>query len=191
MNVKQSFRWIVRAALYYGAFELFAPYAITFGGGWPRISEGAVFAAVASSLHIKRLRPFGRLAARVLLFGGGVYLVFAAIWAAVTAEGYYGPVFWPAVGLLFVFAAAVLLCAFRLFKGQAMRLTAGAAAGKYTGGRRPRYGYTPDLEGQLQPEPGSNEPSPAFNGCALKARPCARSERQSVCTPNRPPPLPC
>lgn len=35
-----------------------------------------------------------------------------------------------------------------------MRLTAGAAAGKYTGGRRPRYGYTPDLEGQLQPEPG-------------------------------------
>jgi hypothetical protein len=125
--VRQSF-WLVRAAVYYAAFEAFAPYAIMFGGGWPRISEGAVFAVIAASLHAKRLRPFGRLAATAVLFVGGVYLVFAAIWAAVTAEGYYGPVFWPAVGLLFVLAAAVLLCAFRFYRASTGQQTRGAAS---------------------------------------------------------------
>jgi hypothetical protein len=34
------------------------------------------------------------------------------------------------------------------------------------------------------PSRGSNEPSPAFNGCALRALPCGRSERRLDCTPN-------
>jgi hypothetical protein len=116
--MRQGLWWLARAALYYAAFELFAPYAILLGGTWPRISEGAVVAAVAASLHTARLRHFGRVAAIATLFVAGVYLCFAAIWAAVTADGYYGPVFWPAVGLLFVVAVASLWSAVRVYRGE-------------------------------------------------------------------------
>jgi len=94
------------------------------------------------------------------MFGGGWPPTPASppIWAAVTAEGYYGPVFWPAVGLLFVIAAGALWGALRIYRGRAGASTTGKrqarAVGRFNGGRRPRYGYTLDLEGQLQPEPG-------------------------------------
>jgi hypothetical protein len=114
----QGLPWLVRAAIYYGAFQLFAPYAILFRGEWPRISEGAIFAVVAASFHTKRLRPYGRVAAIAALLVSGVYLCFATVWAAVTGEGYYGPVFWPAVGLLFLLAAASLWVALRLYRGR-------------------------------------------------------------------------
>jgi hypothetical protein len=48
----------VRAAIYYTLFEALAPFAIMFGGGWPRISEGAAFAVVAASVHPEMRRRF-------------------------------------------------------------------------------------------------------------------------------------
>jgi hypothetical protein len=49
--VKTSAWWLLRAALYYAAFEALAPFAIMFGGGWARILEGAAFAVLAASIH--------------------------------------------------------------------------------------------------------------------------------------------
>ena len=50
-GVRQSLWWLVRATLYYAAFEALAPFAVVLGGGWPRIGEGAAFAVVAASIH--------------------------------------------------------------------------------------------------------------------------------------------
>jgi hypothetical protein len=61
------------------------------------------------------------------------YSCFAAIWAAVTAEGYYGPVFWPAVGLLFVIAAAALWGALRIYRGRAGASTTGKRQARAVG----------------------------------------------------------
>jgi hypothetical protein len=47
----QAWWWLVRAVVYYALFEALTPFAIMFGAGWPRISEGAVFAVVMATLH--------------------------------------------------------------------------------------------------------------------------------------------
>jgi hypothetical protein len=61
VRVRQALWWLVRAVLYYAAFEALAPFAIMLGGGWPRVGEGAAFAVVAASFHPLLRR---RLAAR-------------------------------------------------------------------------------------------------------------------------------
>ncbi len=52
--------WTLRAFLYYVAFELLAPFAIMFGGGWPRIAEGAAFGIIAASVHPRIRRHFAK-----------------------------------------------------------------------------------------------------------------------------------
>ena len=116
MTVRQIFWWLVRAAIYYGAFEALAPFAITFGGAWPRFTEGAFFAVIASSLHARRLQRFGRIVAIPALLVVGGYLSFVAVWAAVTVE-HYGSVFWPAIVLLFVMAGVSYWVALRFYRG--------------------------------------------------------------------------
>src|SRR5882762_8838891 len=39
-SVQQTKWWLLRALVYYALFEALAPFAIMFGGGWPRIGEG-------------------------------------------------------------------------------------------------------------------------------------------------------
>jgi hypothetical protein len=48
--VSAAASWLLRAAIAYTAFELLAPFAIVFGGGWPRIAEGAAFAIAAATI---------------------------------------------------------------------------------------------------------------------------------------------
>jgi hypothetical protein len=62
--MRQGLWWLARAAIYYALFEALAPFAIMFGGGWPRISEGASFAVVAASLHPTLRRRFANRSAK-------------------------------------------------------------------------------------------------------------------------------
>jgi len=56
--MKPALWWLLRAALYYTAFQMLAPFAVMFGGGWPRISEGLAFGVIAASVHPSLRRRF-------------------------------------------------------------------------------------------------------------------------------------
>jgi hypothetical protein len=101
---KHARRWLVRALIYYGAFEAFVPFALLFKGGWWRIGEGAAFAVLASSAQAR----FGTRVAALLLAVFALYSVSVAVWVGVEGpSARLAPVAAAIVGVLGVLAAVL------------------------------------------------------------------------------------
>lgn len=57
----------------------------------------------------------------IVLAAFAVYTAYAAIRAALTAEGYDPAVFWPSIAALFLLAAAAAWASFRLYRIRAAK----------------------------------------------------------------------
>lgn len=97
-------RWAIWTVGYYLAFEAFAPFAILFDGGWPRVAEGVGFAVIASTAHAW----LGRRVLAVILFSFAVYSMSISV--SVGVSGVHGRVTpWAAalIGAVGAIAAAL------------------------------------------------------------------------------------
>jgi hypothetical protein len=67
-------------------------------------------------------RPVVASAITLLIAAAG-YFIYVAIYASLTAEDYDPSLFWTAIGILFVIAAAALWAATRLYKRHFAKLS--------------------------------------------------------------------